>query len=190
MKSGSKILLLGIILFLIMVGYYIFSSYSIDNEISIDDISKSEKIMIITSEREYLEQMVPHHEEALASSQKIAEVGGTLRPIRDLSKKIIESQNSEISKMKELYQTWYEMPYENTAVYSPMMRDLGEISGVEADKIFLEDMILHNEVAIKASETVLRLSIRGETEELANSIIILRNEDLTLMRELLGLLPS
>lgn len=190
MTLGSKILLLSIFIFLLAAGYFIFSGSTPTHEMTGEAMRHSEHVMVITSEREYLEHMVPHHEEALASAQKIAEVGGTLRPIRDLSKKIIESQNSEISKMKEWYQTWYEMTYENTAVYSPMMRDLSELTEVEADRVFLEDMILHHEAAVKASETVLRLSVRQETAELANSIIAAQNEEITLMMELLGLLPK
>jgi uncharacterized protein (DUF305 family) len=190
MKLSSKIFLAVIFIFALVLGYFIFSGPSATHKMSGEDMSPSEHIMVITSEREYLEHMIPHHEEAIASAQKIAEVGGTLRPIRDLSKKIIDSQNSEISKMKEWYQTWYEIPYENTAVYSPMMRDLSELTGVEADKIFLEDMILHHEAAVKASETVLRLSTRKETAEFANSIIATQNEEVTFMMELLGLLPK
>jgi uncharacterized protein (DUF305 family) len=190
MTFGSKILFAGIFTLALAAGYFIFSGPTATHEMTGEAMRHSEHVMVITSEREYLEQMVPHHEEAIASAQKIVEVGGTLRPIRDLSKKIIESQNSEISKMKEWYQTWYEIPYENTAVYSPMMRDLSELSGTEADKIFLEDMILHHEAAVKASETVLRLSTRKETAEFANSIIVTQSEEIALITELLGLLPN
>lgn len=55
--------------------------------------------------------------------------------------------------------------------------------------MFLEDMILYHTAAVEASKAALELSISKETAELANSIIATQIDDISLMKELLGLLP-
>ena len=150
----------------------------------------SEHVVAITSERSFIEHMIPHHEEAVASAQVVLQKGTSFRPLLELAEGIVAGQTSEIDKMKGWYQTWYEVPYEDTGLYMPMMRPLQELSGVEFDRGFLEDMILHHEAAVTAAKAVLTLSISTETEGLANGIIVAQEAEITLMRELLGLLPK
>jgi len=144
----------------------------------------------ITSERAFLEHMIPHHEEAVITSSLVLERGATLRPLTELATAIVSSQDKEIDQMKEWYQTWYEVPYEDTGVYAPMMRPLEGLYGAELDRVFLEDMILHHEGAIVAAEAVLKLSISKEIEALAKGIISAQETEINLMRELIGLLPK
>lgn len=144
----------------------------------------------ITSERAFIEHMIPHHEEAVTSAQMVLQKGTSFRPLLELAEGIVSSQTSEIDKMKGWYQTWYEVPYEDDGLYMPMMRPLQELSGVEFDRGFLEDMILHHEAAVTAAKAVLTLSISTETEGLADSIIAAQEAEITLMKELLGLLPK
>lgn len=144
----------------------------------------------ITSERSFLEHMIPHHQEAVDTARVVLERGATLRPLQELAGAIVSTQSVEIDQMKGWYQTWYEEGYEDTGVYAPMMRSLEDLSGAQLDRVFLEDMIMHHEGAILAAQKVLTVSRSAETTELANRIIVAQESEITLMRELLQLLPN
>jgi uncharacterized protein (DUF305 family) len=120
----------------------------------------------------------------------LVEQGTTLRPLQELAEEIIAAQTTEIEQMKEWYRTWYQEEYEDTGVYAPMMRSFDEHSAAEIERMFLEDMIVHHEGAIVAAEKMLTLSGSAETKELANTIIVTQEAEITRMRELLTLLPK
>ena len=144
----------------------------------------------IESERDFLEHMIPHHQEAVETAQVVLEKGGTLRPLRDLAESIKVNQNAEIDDMKSWYSSWYDVSYEDTGDYLPMMRDLSELSGSELDKVFLEDMIGHHEAAVVISKKVLELSINQEMANLATKIISAQQYEIVMMKDLLKLLPQ
>jgi len=57
-------------------------------------------------EREFILQMVPHHQMAVMMSQML--LNGTNRPeMQTLGENIIRTQTSEINQMEQWYQTWY-----------------------------------------------------------------------------------
>lgn len=153
-------------------------------------MNHSEHQTMISSERDFIEHMIPHHEEAIYTANQVLERGGSLRPLRDLAAAISSSQTSEVEEMRSWYVLWYATPYENTGVYSPMMRSLNELSGAELDRVFLEDMIVHHEAAVAVAKAVLELSISEETEALATKIISTQENEIYLMKDLLKLLPQ
>jgi uncharacterized protein (DUF305 family) len=150
----------------------------------------SAHVAMITSERAFLEHMIPHHQEAVSSAELILQKGTALRPLAELAQDIISGQTTEIEQMKGWYQTWYGVPYEDVGVYAPMMRPLEELSGSESDRAFLEDMILHHEAAVATAQAVRKLSISTETERLTSNIIATQEVEINVMRELIGLLPK
>jgi uncharacterized protein (DUF305 family) len=60
-------------------------------------------------DREFLVQMIPHHQMALMMSTMVLN-SGAKQEIRDLAQSIIEGQNAEIKQMQQWYQTWYPQP--------------------------------------------------------------------------------
>ncbi len=57
-------------------------------------------------DREFIEQMVPHHQMAVMMSTMVAS-SATRPEIRDLTQSIIRSQSAEIEQMQQWYQAWY-----------------------------------------------------------------------------------
>jgi uncharacterized protein (DUF305 family) len=57
-------------------------------------------------DKEFLRQMIPHHQMAIMMSQKISRVAKKSE-IRNLAQSIIKSQSAEIKEMKQWKQTWY-----------------------------------------------------------------------------------
>jgi len=153
-------------------------------------MNHSQHLAMIHSERDFLEHMIPHHNEAVETARIIKEKGGTLRPIKELAEAIEVGQAKEIEEMKAWYLAWYGTPYEDNGMYQPMMRNLNDLSGVELDKVFLEDMISHHEMAVVVAMKTLELQTKEEVSNLATKIINAQEREIVLMKDLLKLLPQ
>jgi uncharacterized protein (DUF305 family) len=58
-------------------------------------------------DREFIRQMIPHHQMAVMMSQMAIE-SSNHSEIRTLARSIIKSQNAEIEQMRQWYRTWYQ----------------------------------------------------------------------------------
>lgn len=107
----------------------------------------------VGSEFDYLANMIPHHEEAIAAAQAL--LAGTETPeLRAFAQSIIDVQTRELAQMRSWLTTWY--PGRDTTVaYKPMMRDLAGLTGDDLDRAFLEDMIPHHMGAVMMSQQLL-----------------------------------
>lgn len=56
-------------------------------------------------DKEFIEQMVPHHEMAIMMAQMT--LNSDRKEMRDLGRSIIRSQSSEVTRMREWYSTGY-----------------------------------------------------------------------------------
>lgn len=112
----------------------------------------------ITSEYEYLSQMVPHHEEAITAARQLQR---SQRPeMRRLGQSIVTTQTAEVGKMRGWLDQWYRQsptpsPGETT------MPDLSRLSGDQLDRTFLQHMIPHHMMAIMMSQQLL---MHGEVQ--------------------------
>jgi len=144
-------------------------------------------MMMVSSEREFLTGMIPHHQEAVDTAKEVIERGGSTPEIKTLVENIVVAQEAEIAEMKKWYQDWYGVPYEEKIEdYQPMMRELAELSGVELDKRFLEDMIMHHMGAIMMARSVQPYIEHQEVEDLTEAIVETQMNEIELMRQLLG----
>ena len=141
--------------------------------------------MMVSSEREFIELMIPHHEEAIATAKEGSARGATTEAIRQLYENIIASQTTEVALMREWYEEQYGEPYEETGEYQPMMRDLTQLSGQELDRIFLSDMIMHHMGAIMMARSVQPHLEHEVLAELSANIIRNQSVEIVSMREML-----
>jgi len=112
--------------------------------------------MFVASEFDYLVNMIPHHEEAIATA-RLLQAGTERREMRDFAATIIRTQSAEVAQMQAWLDEWY--PGRNTSVaYRPMMRNLTGLTGSALDRVFLEDMIPHHMMAVMMSQQLL---VRG-----------------------------
>jgi uncharacterized protein (DUF305 family) len=142
-------------------------------------------MMMVSSEHDFIEGMIPHHEEAVATAKEVLERGATTPEIKTLAEGIIVAQEKEIADMKTWYQNWYGTEYKDTGEYVSMMRDLSGISGAELDKAFLEDMIMHHMGAIMMARSVSTYIEHEEMTTLTNNIVKTQSDEIVLMRDLL-----
>lgn len=146
----------------------------------------------------FIEQMIPHHEDAITMA-KLGLEKATNEEIKTLSKNIIDSQQKEIDRMRGWYKDWYgrELPVGDEVMRihgmgsgGPMhMGMMGDDTDLDAlrnasdfDKVFIEQMIPHHQMAVMMASMLLRGSERDEMKQLADDIIKVQTEEIDQMR--------
>jgi uncharacterized protein (DUF305 family) len=142
-------------------------------------------MMMVSSEKEFITEMIPHHQEAVDTANEVLARGASTPIIKAFTEGIVRAQEEEIAQMKAWYEAWYGTPYEPSGDYMPMMRDLSALSGAELDKAFLEDMIPHHMGAIMMAHSVQGYSERPEIETFTKEIIDVQSKEIKTMRMLL-----
>jgi len=142
--------------------------------------------MTVESEREFLEEMIPHHQEAVDTAKEVIARGGSTPEIKALVEGIVTAQETEIASMKQWYEAWYGEAYKNNDTYQPMMRDLSTLNGAELDKTFLQDMIMHHMGAIMMARNVEAVAEHDEVKALVEAIIRTQSEEIQTMRAMLA----
>ena len=137
--------------------------------------------MTITSEAQYIAHMISHHQEAVDSALKLSET--TERPeLREFAQRIVETQREEIGLMQGWLATWYPDKPSDVA-YTPMMRDSAQ-KGDASDRMFLEDMVMHHQMATATSQQLLdgNLTEHEEVAKLARAILGTQQSEIMLMQ--------
>ncbi|MBD2464745.1 DUF305 domain-containing protein [Oscillatoria sp. FACHB-1407] len=129
--------------------------------------------MQLASEFDYLNQMIPHHQEAIDTAQIILERSNRSE-MREFAQDIIDVQSTEIEQMQAWLNEWYpDRP--SALLYTPMMRDLRPLEGDALDQTFLEDMISHHHMAVMMSHMLVHRgfveheALRPFSERIASS---------------------
>jgi uncharacterized protein (DUF305 family) len=141
--------------------------------------------MMVSSEREFIEGMIPHHQEAVDTAMEVIERGGTTPEIKQLVENIVVAQEAEIAEMKKWYEDWYGEVYVDNGEYTPMMRELENLSGADIDRVFLEDMIGHHMGAIMMARSVQPYVEHNEIAELTQAIVSTQSAEIAQMRQML-----
>jgi uncharacterized protein (DUF305 family) len=138
----------------------------------------------VTSELDFLIQMIPHHQEAIDTSRIILETS-TNPALKSLAQTIIDAQEVEIVLMNAWIDTWYPgQRYPHS--YAPMMPDLARLRGDARDEAYLIGMIEHHRMAIMMASEVKAFAPRAEVAALANLITLNQNDEIRQMQDLLG----
>ena len=141
--------------------------------------------MMVSSEREFVAGMIPHHQEAVDTANEVLARGGSTPEIRTLAEEIVTAQETEIAMLKEWHLAWYGEAYVEGNTYLPMMRDLSQLAGTDLDKRFLEDMIPHHMGAIMMAQSVRPHIEHQEVTDMADAIMKTQTAEIELMRDLL-----
>ena len=144
--------------------------------------------IMVGSEREFLQKMIPHHEEAVATAKEVVARGGSTPEIKTLAENIIKAQESEVSGMKTWYKNWYGADYAVDGKYQPMMRPLADLSGAVLDKVFLTDMIMHHRAALMMAQSVSSYIEHAEMTTLVGNIKTTQSAEISQMQVMLDTL--
>lgn len=149
------------------------------NNIS-DSLAKT--VGVSALDRHFIEQMIPHHEGAIAMANLALEKAK--RPeIKALAQAIVGAQESENQQMKSWYKDWFgkNVP-KGSAMMGGMMSQGGMHMGgsedltalqnaTDFDKVFIEQMIPHHQMAIMMARMLESGSEKPEMQQLAKNII-------------------
>jgi len=135
--------------------------------------------------------MIPHHEQAIEMSRIILAADGIHPDIADLATRIAEAQAPEIEQMAAwLDARGYPTPPEGMPGHGMMSDDdldrLRDLDGVEAEVLFLTEMIEHHEGAIVMAEDEIEDGIDPETIALCESIVTSQTAEIEEMTALLA----
>jgi uncharacterized protein (DUF305 family) len=147
----------------------------------------------------FIEQMIPHHEDAITMAQ-IAETKAKTSEVKQLAKNIITSQGAEITQMKSWYKDWFgrDLPTGKNvmnqhgmmggsqSMHMGMMGNETDSTRLENaadfDKAFVEDMIPHHQMAVMMASMLKDGSSRPEMRKLADDIIAAQTSEIDQMR--------
>jgi uncharacterized protein (DUF305 family) len=147
----------------------------------------------------FIEQMIPHHEDAITMA-KLALTKAQHPEIKQLAQDIIDSQSAEIDQMKQWYKDWYGKAVpEGTQVigqhgitgtrgmHMGMMGNETDITRLEQaaefDRVFIEEMIPHHQMAVMMASMLKRGTQRPEMSQLADDIIAAQTREIEQMRQ-------
>lgn len=147
--------------------------------------SMANQMLLIKDDKSFIEQMIPHHEEAVQSAQQVL-ARSTNEPLKSIASSIVSAQTNEIEQMKSWYKNWFGAEYQNDNTYIPMMTALDTIAEDKVGDTFIQDMVMHHNSAILSANTLLGFTKRPELIQLANNIIRTQAEENTKLQALLN----
>jgi uncharacterized protein (DUF305 family) len=143
------------------------------------------EMMMVGSEKQFITEMIPHHQEAVDTAKEVLARGATTPAIKTLVEDIITAQEREIADMKNWYEAWYGTAYTPSHTYKPMMRDLTRLSGEDLDQTFLNDMIMHHLMAMMMAHSVQPYIEHEEMKVLTKAISESQSKEIQTMQQLL-----
>lgn len=138
----------------------------------------------------FIEQMIPHHDDAIAMAELAADEAEH-GELRELAADIARNQSEENERMRGWYEDWFggEVPEGGvgTGMGGPMMggqTDLDELADAEPfDRVFIEQMIPHHRMGIMMAQMIRSRTAKPELRELADDIIESQSEEIDRMLE-------
>lgn len=152
-----------------------------------------------TLDAHFIEQMIPHHEDAITMA-KLAQTKAQRPEVKRLADNIIVSQGQEIAQMKSWYKSWlgrelptgdqvmqhHGMMSSNSSMHMGMMgtdQDMDKLSkATDFDTVFVEEMIPHHQMAVMMASMLKDGTQRSEMKKLAEDIITAQTNEIEQMR--------
>jgi uncharacterized protein (DUF305 family) len=143
------------------------------------------------TDQSFIENMIPHHEGAIAMA-KLALTRSKRIEIITLSNNIIAAQEKEITDMKTWYEQWFGTLPATKSTNGMGMMHMDSMSGDTAklqavgdanfDREFIVEMIPHHELAIMMANMLQASTDRAEMKQLAINIITSQSAEIAQMR--------
>ncbi|HSP75151.1 MAG TPA: DUF305 domain-containing protein [Cryobacterium sp.] len=146
-----------------------------------------------TADIEFAQMMIPHHEQAVAMSDDLLDKPGTDPRVVALATEIKAAQEPEITQLTDWLGEWgadtggmSDMNHGTDGMMSEAdMMSLANASGTDADRVFLELMILHHEGAIAMAQTHLDEGSNADAQALSAAIVASQSAEIAVMTDLL-----
>jgi uncharacterized protein (DUF305 family) len=138
----------------------------------------------------FIEQMIPHHDDAIAMAE-LASTSTEHPELRRLADDIVRTQTAENAQMRAWYRDWFgaDVPAGSGAfgmMGGGMMGGDADLDALEQaadfDRAFIEQMIPHHQMGIMMARMAGDATSRPEIRELTDSIIRGQSEEIEQMR--------
>ncbi len=190
--------IIGILLVSVFTPMFRYGGYGMmgwRNAPSTDQRVNSNTQVAGTIDKHFIEQMIPHHEGAIAMAN-LALQKAKHPEIKTLATAIIAAQTTEIQSMNGWYQDWFatNVPKVSTGMMGGgMMSQSGMHMGgqedmtalenaTDFDKAFIEEMIPHHQLAIMMANMLQSGTNRPEMQQLAKNIISSQSKEIQQMQ--------
>ncbi|GAA2996168.1 DUF305 domain-containing protein [Microbacterium aurantiacum] len=146
------------------------------------------------ADMQFTMMMIPHHEQAVEMADMILAKDGIDERVLTLAEEIKAAQGPEIELMESWLDDWgTPMGDMGGMDHGGMMSDtdmqaLEDATGVEASRLFLEQMIVHHEGAIEMAQTEVDNGQNADVIALAEAIIASQTTEITEMEDILATL--
>ena len=141
---------------------------------------------------DYIDQLVPHHESAIAMADEVI-ARGSDPEVRAMAEDMKATQQEEIATL-----TRARAQLTGREAVDPVMdphsdidmAELAEMSGPELDRAFLRNMIPHHAGAVVLSHRAMPSLERDDTRELAEMTVVMQTREMNAMLDMLERLGS
>jgi uncharacterized protein (DUF305 family) len=146
------------------------------------------------ADMQFTMMMIPHHEQAVEMSDMILAKDGIDERVITLAEQIKAAQGPEIELMESWLDDWgTPMGDMDGMDHGGMMSDsdmqaLEDVTGVEASRLFLEQMIVHHQGAIEMAQAEVDNGQNADVIALAEAIIASQTTEITTMEDILATL--
>ena len=141
------------------------------------------------SDEAFIDAMVPHHQGAIAMA-KVALKNAEHEEIKELSRNIVSTQQSEIEELKSIKQEEFGTSNVPMEMSQEQMRGMGMMMDPQQlanqkpfDKAFIDAMIPHHQSAIEMAQVALENSDNPKIKELAQNIISAQQREIEQMKQ-------
>jgi uncharacterized protein (DUF305 family) len=139
---------------------------------------------VVTTDEEFINQMIPHHQEAIDTSNIVLNKSENAT-LKQFAEGVVSIQTTEINQMKEWYSTWFSKEYSPNSKYMPMMGNLNQLAGEELEKKYITGMIAHHKGAIDMAKQILPKTQKAEIKKMAEDIISVQTEEVNTLQSML-----
>ena len=154
-------------------------------------------------ELHYIDMMRMHHRQGIGMA-RVAERKGTTPALRAFAKKTADDQEKELLELKKHRDHWYagqpEMDHSQMMAQMPgmsghgnmkmdMQGDLAKLqaaTGKQFDRMFLDMMIPHHQMAIDMSKEAVTKAEHAEIKEMARMTVLKQQKEIAEMNRLKG----
>lgn len=140
--------------------------------------------------------MIPHHEQAVEMSELLLAEPELSAPVRALAEDVMAAQQPEIDQLREWLADWGQeevdmggMDHGGGMMSGDDLAALESAAGAEAERLYLEQMIVHHEGAVEMAEAEIADGEHPDAVAMAERIVATQSDEIALMQELLGASP-
>ena len=144
----------------------------------------------------FAQMMIPHHQQAVEMSDVILAKDGIDQRVLDLATEIKAAQEPEITQLNTWLTEWGAdssgmtgMDHGTDGMMSQGDMDaLDAATGVDASKLFLDQMTMHHQGAVDMAQTEIGQGKNADAKKMAETIVRTQTDEISVMKDLLGTL--